>query len=128
MQEINDDFLEEGRLVIDIDINTLLTQLSKERAFKKQALMIKSELKEVKLLEHDISKITNMVHKKRKMKDRDASDLLEVELELQKKKTMMLDKLYKNRKKLKVLFEKYISMQIARQKKNETKDKEETKK
>lgn len=128
MQEINDDFLEEGRLVIDIDINTLLTQLSKERAFKKQALMIKSELKEVKLLERDISKITNVVHKKRKIQDIDVADLLEVELELQKKKTMMLDKLYKNRKKVKVLFEKYISMQIARQEKNETKEKEEIKK
>lgn len=128
MQEINDDFLEEGRLVIDIDINTLLTQLSKERAFKKQALMIKSELKEIKLLERDISKITNVVHKKRKIQDIDVADLLEVELELQKKKTMMLDKLYKNRKKVKVLFEKYISMQIARQEKNETKEKEEIKK
>ncbi len=128
MQEINDDFLEEGRLVIDIDINILLTQLSKERAFKKQALMIKSELKEVKLLERDISKITNVVHKKRKIQDIDVADLLEVELELQKKKTMMLDKLYKNRKKVKVLFEKYISMQIARQEKNETKEKEEIKK
>ena len=69
MQEINDDFLEEGRLVIDIDIDKLLAQLSKERAFKKQALMIKSELKEVRLLERDISKITNMVHRKRKLQD-----------------------------------------------------------
>lgn len=128
MQEINDDFLEEGRLVIDIDINTLLAQLSKEKAFEKQALMIKSELKEVKLIERDISKITNMVHKKRKIQDIDLADLLEVELELQKKKTMMLDKLYKNRKKVKVLFEKYVSMQIARQEKNETKEKEEIKK
>lgn len=123
MQEINDDFLKEGRLVIDIDIDKLLAQLSKEKAFKKQVLMIKSELKEVRLLERDISKITNMVHKKRKLQDIDTADLLEVELNLQKKKTMMLDKLSKNRKKLKVLFEKYVSMQIARQRKEETKDK-----
>lgn len=123
MQEINDDFLEEGRLVIYIDIDKLLAQLSKERAFKKQALMIKSELKEVRLLERDISKITNMVHRKRKLQDIDMADLLEVELNLQKKKTMMLDKLSKNRKKLKVLFEKYVSIQIARQGKEETKDK-----
>lgn len=123
MQEINDDFLEEGRLVIYIDIDKLLAQLSKERAFKKQALMIKSELKEVRLLECDISKITNMVHRKRKLQDIDMADLLEVELNLQKKKTMMLDKLSKNRKKLKVLFEKYVSIQIARQGKEETKDK-----
>lgn len=123
MQKINDDFLKEGRLVIDIDIDKLLAQLSKEKAFKKQALMIKSELKEVRLLERDISKITNMVHKKRKLQDIDTADLLEVELNLQKKKTMMLDKLSKNRKKLKVLFEKYVSMQISRQGKEETKDK-----